>query len=78
MQAGSTAMRLLPANQSSLLCRPTCIARKALTASGAAVAPDMPQRYFAANCVEETKLFTCANSGRVDCAPLPVDFSSAA
>lgn len=34
--------------------------------------------YFAAICVEETKLFTCANSGRADCAPALVDFSSAA
>ena len=39
---------------------------------------DCFRRYFAANCVEETKLFTCTNSGRVDCTPLSVDLSSAA
>lgn len=38
--------------------------------------------YFAATCVPtrvaDTKLLTCDISGREDCAPLPVDFSSAA
>ncbi len=50
----------------------------ALTQSWAAACLVVILDYLAATCVDETKLFICANSGRADCEPLPVDWSRAA